>query len=126
MHEVAAILATLLLAGLVCFQLMLAAGRPLGEYAWGGAHRDLPRPLRIASVLATVVSIVAALIILEAANITDLVASPDLPRTAVWMLAAFFFIGVLMNAISRSTKERRMALLALALGALCVVVALGA
>ena len=41
-------------------------------------------------------------------------------------LAAFFFVGVLMNAISRSTKERRMALLALALGALSVVVALGA
>ena len=125
-HQVAAIIATLLLAGLVCFQLLLAAGLPLGEYAWGGAHRVLPRPLRIASVLATFVYILAALVILEAANITDLVATADVPRTAVWVLAAFFFVGVLMNAVSRSTKERRMAVLALALAALCLVVALGA
>jgi len=121
----AAILGALILVGLICFQLLLAAGRPLGNYAWGGAHRVLPRSLRVASVVATLIYVVAALIILEAAAVTDLVASTDLPRTAVWALAAFFGLGVVMNAISRSTKERRMALVALALSALCVAVALG-
>ncbi len=118
-------MACLILAGLSGFQLLLAAGRPLGHYAWGGAHQVLPRPLRIASVLATFVYLVAGLIILEAANITDLVASVDLARNAVWPLAGFFGIGVVMNAISRSTKERRMALVALPLSALSVIVALG-
>lgn len=69
--------------------------------------------------------LIAALVILEAANVTDLVASADLARNAVWALAGFFGIGVAMNAISRSMKERRMALVALPLSALSVIVALG-
>jgi hypothetical protein len=121
---VASVIAFLILAGLICFQLLLAAGVPLGHYAWGGAHQVLPRPLRIASVLATFIYLAAALIILEAADITDLVTSADLARNAVWALAGFFGIGVVMNAISRSEKERRMALVALSLSALCAIVAL--
>ena len=120
----ASVIAFLILAGLICFQLLLAAGLPLGHYAWGGAHQVLPRPLRIASVLATFIYLAAALIILEAADITDLVTSADLARNAVWALAGFFGIGVVMNAISRSEKERRMALVALSLSALCAIVAL--
>ena len=74
--------------------------------------------------MATFVYVLAAIIILEAANVTDLVAS-ELPRVAVWVLAGFFAIGVGMNAISRSQKERRMAFVALPLSALCAIVALG-
>ena len=117
-------MAALILAGLVCFQLLLAAGLPLGHYAWGGAHQILPRALRIGSVVSTFVYVFAALIILEAADVTDFVAS-ELPRAAVWVLAAFFAIGVVMNAISQSKKERRMAFVALSLSALCAIVALG-
>lgn len=110
MTQVAAILAALILAGLICFQLLLATGLPLGHYAWGGAHRVLPRSLRIASVLATFIY---------------LVASADLARNVVWALTGFFGIGIVMNAISRSVKERRMAFVALSLSGLCAVVALG-
>ena len=122
---VAAIAATVVLAGLVCFQLALAAGLPLGHYAWGGAHRVLPRPLRIGSVLATVVYGLSAMTILEAAGVIDLVASTELPRNAVWVLAGLFVIGTVMNAVSRSTKERRMSAVALVLAALSIIVALG-
>jgi hypothetical protein len=124
MSQVAAVLAALILAGLIGFQLLLAAGLPMGHYAWGGAHRVLPRSLRIASVVATFIYLALAMGILEAAGVIDLDAS-EVPRVAVWILAAFFGIGVLMNAISRSEKERRMAFVALALSALCAIVALG-
>jgi uncharacterized protein with ACT and thioredoxin-like domain len=123
MDQLAAIAAAVLLGGLVSFQLVLAAGAPLGEYAWGGAHRILPRGLRIGSVVATFIYVLAALIILEAVRLVDFVASVDLPRNAVWLLAGLFGVGTIMNAISRSRKERRMALVALALCGLCVVVA---
>jgi hypothetical protein len=124
MSPIAAVLAALILAGLVCFQLLLAAGVPLGHYAWGGAHRVLPRTLRTASAVATFIYVLAAMIILEAATVIDVVAS-EFPRVAVWVLAGFFAVGVLMNAISRSVPERRMALVAMALSALSTVVALG-
>jgi hypothetical protein len=115
--------AALLLAALVCFQLLLAAGLPFGQYAWGGAHRVLPRALRIGSVVAIGIYALAAVIILDAANVVDLIA-PDVTRGAVTVLAVFFGIGVVMNAVSRSEKERRMAFVALALSILCAVVAL--
>jgi hypothetical protein len=124
MSQVAAVLAALILAGLICFQLLLAAGLPLGHYAWGGAHQILPRSLRIGSVVAMFIYLAAAMGILEAASVIDLGVS-ELPRVAVWVLAAFFGIGVVMNAISRSEKERRMAFVAAALSALCAIVALG-
>jgi hypothetical protein len=108
----------------MCFRLLLAAGLPLGHYAWGGAHRILPRSLRIGSVVATFIYLAAAVGILAAAGVIDLGAS-TVPRVAIWVLAAFFGIGVLMNAISRSKKERLMAFVALALSALCAIVALG-
>ena len=123
--ELAAIAATVVLAGLVCFQLALAAGLPFGRYAWGGANEVLPRGLRIASALATIVYVLSAATILEAAGVTDLVASTELPRNVVWVLAGLFAIGTVMNAISRSTKERRMAAVALALAILSVIVARG-
>jgi cytochrome bd-type quinol oxidase subunit 2 len=124
MTQGAAVLAALILAGLIGFQLLLAVGLPMGHYAWGGAHRVLPRSLRIASVVATFIYLALAMGILEAAGVIDLDAS-EVPRVAVWILAAFFGIGVLMNAISRSEKERRMAFVAAALSALCAIVALG-
>ena len=121
---IAAVTAALLLAGLVCFQLLLAAGLPLGNYAWGGAHRVLPRPLRIGSVVATFIYSLCAVTILDAADVIDLI-SFDITHVAVTILAVFFGIGFVMNAISRSKKERRMAFVALALSILSTVVALG-
>jgi hypothetical protein len=97
----------------------------LGHLAWGGAHRILPRRLRFASLAATVVYVLAAAIVLEAANVTDFVPFAEPVRNAVWVLAGLFGVGVVMNAISRSKPERLMAVVALALSALCVVVALG-
>jgi hypothetical protein len=93
----------------------------MGHYAWGGAWRILPTPLRVASAVATVIYLFTGAIILDAAGVADLV--PFDSRFAVWVLAVFFALGVVMNAISRSTKERRMALVALALSVLCVIVA---
>jgi hypothetical protein len=59
MDQAAGIVATAVLVGLICFQLLLAAGLPLGEYAWGGAHRILPRSLRIGSLVATFIYLLA-------------------------------------------------------------------
>jgi hypothetical protein len=122
MSTLAAWAAVGVLAGLVAFQLLLVAGRPLGEYAWGGAHRILPRGMRIASAVATLIYAAAALAILEAAGVTDLLESTELPMTAVRVLAVFFGIGIVMNAVSRSRKERVMAPVALVLAILFGIV----
>ena len=39
--EIAAVIASVLLATLIIFQLLLAAGLPLGAYAWGGQYEGV-------------------------------------------------------------------------------------
>lgn len=125
MATAAALTAAAILLALAAFQARLAAGRPLGRFAWGGAHDVLPPPLRVASAASILVYALMALILLDAAEVTTILPG-DWVGTAVWILAAYFLIGVAMNAASRSADERRvMTPVALALCLLCVGVAVG-
>src|SRR3954452_9080085 len=47
----AAVVASVVLTGLAIFQVLLAAGRPLGRFAWGGRNEVLPARLRVGSVV---------------------------------------------------------------------------
>jgi hypothetical protein len=116
----AAVVASALLAGLAVFQLLLAAGRPLGRFAWGGQHEVLPPTLRIGSVV-SVVSYAAIVWLLWRA-----VAQPGDAGPWIWILTAYFGLGIVMNAASRSRPERLvMTPVVLVLAVSCLLIALG-
>ncbi|MBX3049568.1 MAG: hypothetical protein KIT46_10225 [Anaerolineales bacterium] len=118
METTFAYLAVLILAGLAVFQLLLVVGRPLGRFAWGGQHEVLPANLRAGSLISIGLYALFALVILAQVGLV----SPgfDLPGWAIWALAAYFTLGVLMNAISRSKPERNlMTPIALLLALVC-------
>ena len=122
MVELAAIMATLILAGLSVFQILLILGAPLGRFAWGGAHTVLPRRLRIASALSIILYVGFALAILSNAG---LILPGVVPTSLMWVLTGYFALGVVMNAISRSKPERAvMTPVALVLGLLFLNVTL--
>ena len=76
-ERVAALTAAAGLAGIVLFQLGLAAGAPFGRAAWGGTHPGvLPAQLRVASVVAALVWVAAALLVVRRAGL-GLPALPD-------------------------------------------------
>lgn len=117
-----ALTATAILLALAVFQAQLTAGRPLGRFAWGGAHEVLPRRLRIASAISIVVYVAIALVLLDAADVVDALPG-DWTGAAVGVLAGYFLLGVAMNAVSRSRDERRtMTPVALALCLLCAAI----
>jgi hypothetical protein len=120
----AAVLALVVLALLAMFQLALAFGAPLGRLAWGGQHRVLPSRLRVGSVVSVVLYAVFATVIADRAALIDVV--PDaVSGVGTWVLAAYFLLGVVMNAISRSIPERAtMTPVSAVLAAACVLVAL--
>lgn len=125
MFEIAAILACLILAGLTIFQVLLIAGFPLGRFAWGGAHTVLPNKLRIGSAVSIILYMIFAVLILERSGIISVINSNNVTGIAIWILAAYFLVGVFMNAISKSKPERMtMTPIALLLCILCVIVAL--
>jgi hypothetical protein len=120
----AAVLALVVLALLAMFQLALAFGAPLGRLAWGGQHRVLPSRLRVGSVVSVVLYAVFANGNRGPRCSIDVV--PDaVSGVGTWVLAAYFLLGVVMNAISRSIPERAtMTPVSAVLAAACVLVAL--
>jgi hypothetical protein len=107
------------------FQLALAAGAPLGRFAWGGAHERLPTGFRIGSLVSIVIYAMFAIIVLERAGMIALLPF-DIAGIGIWAITAYMGLGVVMNAISRSKPERMvMTPVALALFGTSLVVALG-
>ncbi len=115
----AAVVAVVLLAALAVFQVALAVGAPLGHLAWGGQYRVLPSRLRVGSAVSTALYAVFAVVIWAAAS-----RSSGVAEVGIWVLTAFFGIGVLMNAISRSRPERLlMTPVVLVLAVCCLAIA---
>lgn len=121
----AAIAVCALLLALGVFQLLLAAGAPIGQFAWGGEHRVLPLRLRIGSVVSTVLYAVFATVVLDRAHLVSVL--PDQVKSVgIWPVAVLFLLGAIPNLMSRSKPERYvMAPVAVLLSALCLMTALG-
>lgn len=105
MVEFAAFLGCAILACLAIFQIALIAGAPIGKYSWGGAHMILPPKLRIASASSIVLYALFAVILLCKAGVLSLLGG-RVVDIAIWIVTAYFFVGIFMNAISRSKPER--------------------
>lgn len=105
MSEIALGTALLVLAGLAVLQLLAVAGLPVGRVMWGGAHRVLPRRLRLGSAVSTLVYAAIAVVLLSRGRVL-----PGGESTVVvvltWAAAVFFTLSVPLNAVSRSAAER--------------------
>ena len=128
MTKKAAIGATGGFAGLAVFQLLLAAGAPFGEAAWGGATEgQLTTGLRVGSALSIVVYTVAAAVILRRAGFRVRGVSRPAARVGSWVLVVLLTLGALANFLSQSPWERLLlGPVTLVLAGLCLVVATSA
>jgi hypothetical protein len=119
-----ALVGAVLLGCLAVFQLLLVTGAPLGRFAWGGQHVVLPPRLRIGSGISIALYAVFALLMLQAAG-AFAVLPHGLAGVAIWVLTAYFALGVAMNAGSRSRPERLvMTPTVLVLAVVCLALAL--
>jgi len=122
--EIAALAACAVLSGLAIFQAALVSGAPLGRFAWGGQHKVLPTGLRVGSAVSIVLYGAFGYIALAKAGMVPLLANEAITSVVAWVLAGYFALGVLMNAISRSKPERAvMTPVALVLAAAYLVLA---
>lgn len=118
-----AVVLTALLGALACFQLALALGAPLGRFAWGGQHRVLPTGMRVGSVVAIATYAAIAVLALDRAGAVD-VLPERFSTVGMWVVLAYFVLGVAVNAASRSVPERLvMVPVTVVLSALSLVVA---
>ncbi|MER6171148.1 hypothetical protein [Streptosporangium sp. NPDC001681] len=121
-----AIAGLVLLAILAVSQIALAAGAPLGRFAWGGRHDVLPRNLRIGSVVAVLIYAVFALFLVSKAGLVSIIGEPLL-TIGMWVIVIYLVLNSVMNLLSRSKFERLvMTPVALVMGAVFLVVTLTA
>jgi hypothetical protein len=111
-------------AGLALFQLVLAAGAPLGRAAWGGAEAHLTTALRAGSALSVAFFVLAAAVVLRRAGYGVRWVPERLARAGAWALVVIMGISAFANLLSQSPWERfLLGPAALVLAALCAVVA---
>jgi hypothetical protein len=123
MANTAAIVASLILAGLGLFQAALAFDAALGRFAWGGRHERLPFGLRAASAMTIPIYALIAIVLLDRAGAVDMLPD-DAARIGAWVVVGYFALGIGMNAVSRSRHERMMMTpVALVLAVLAAIVA---
>lgn len=92
---------------IAAFQLALAAGAPLGRASWGGAYEGrLPRNLRLASGVAVIIWLLAALIVLDRAGLGPLELPDWVAYAGTWFFALLSAVGALVNFASSSPYER--------------------
>ncbi|HEX6258905.1 MAG TPA: hypothetical protein VFZ48_05495 [Candidatus Saccharimonadales bacterium] len=114
-----------ILIALSIFQALLITGRPLGSYAWGGQYEVLPQRLRIASVFSIVLYVVFGIFLASKAGLVSIIPHTSFLAVAMWVFTCYFVLGIFMNAISHSKKERAlMTPVALALAVIFLLVTL--
>jgi len=116
---------TIVLTLLAVFQLALIFGAPLGDFAWGGQHRVLPTRLRVGSAVSICIYALIDVIAWDRVGAIDVFPEP-FSEIAMWVIFAYFVLGILMNAISRSRRERyTMVPVSIVLAALSFAIAMG-
>ena len=90
------------------FQIALALGAPLGEYAYGGARvGKLPLGFRINSVVAVFVMLAISGHYLAQLGVFEPILDPAGNSVVNWVLVGFFVLSALANNATRSKKEQR-------------------
>jgi putative exporter of polyketide antibiotics len=106
--DVLAVLFGAVTAGVVAFQLALAAGAPWGAYAMGGAFPGrMPPPMRVAAVVQAALLAALAVVVLSAAGVVAPGLVRELPWLA-WVPVAVSAVAVVLNGSTRSAGERRL------------------
>lgn len=104
--DTAAWVLLVLLSLQVVFQTKLASGAPLGRIAYGGIHPGkLPKKYRVISGFAVLLYLFFISVVL--AYLFRLNTYSDgFIRSVCWLMAIFFGVGTVANAISPSRPER--------------------
>ena len=127
MKRIAALDYAVVSAGVIAFQLALAAGAPWGAYAMGGAFPgQFPPALRVGALVQAALLAALAGVVLARAGVA-LAGWARVSRWLVWVVVGFAALSLVLNLITPSAGERAIwAPVALVLLVSSVVVALEA
>lgn len=123
----AALIQVVISLGVFVFQVALIAGAPWGEYTMGGQNKGvLPSRLRSVAAISALIMLAQAGHYLAQAGVLPQLLGPSWNTVVNWVWFGFAALGLIMNSISRSKKERNTWVPVLLVSAICtLLVALG-
>ena len=125
--EISSVILIVTMGFVALFQLALALGAPMGEYAFGGQNPGkLPARYRVTSAISIFVYAAIAGHQLAQLGVLERLLPEGLNTAANWVVFGLNVLSLIMNSISRSTKERKLwAPVALLMSVTSLIVALG-
>jgi hypothetical protein len=119
---VAALVQVVIALGVFVFQIALVAGAPWGEYTMGGRNMGrLPRSLRVGAAVSAVIMLAQAGHYLAQAGVLPPLLDSSWNSVVNWVWFGFTVAGVIVNAVSRSKKERNTWVPVLLVSAVCTL-----
>lgn len=111
-----------LTAVVVAFQLALASGAPWGELTMGGAYPGrLPPRMRAAAVGSALLLAMLGAVVAARSGLALALWQPA-ARWWIWLVVAYTFVGVALNAATPSARERAIWLPVTIVLAVCALV----
>lgn len=103
---IAAYIFCFLISVVIIFQLGLALGAPWGEMAMGGKFPGrLPVQMRIAAIVQIFVLMLVEFVVFTRAGLGSK-EYIEFSESAIWPVVVFCVVGVILNVITPSKKER--------------------
>ena len=119
---IAALIQAVIALGVAIFQIALVAGAPLGEYTIGGQHPGkLPGQFRVTAAVSAIIMVAQSGHYLAQAGILNPALSPGQNAIVNWFWFGFAVLGLIVNSISRSKKERNTWVPVLLVSAICTL-----
>ncbi|WNQ14110.1 hypothetical protein MJA45_14150 [Paenibacillus aurantius] len=84
----------------------LALGFPLGEFAMGGKHKIMPRPMRAACAVSVLIQLLAIFFILQAGHVINVGFLNQAAKWVCYFFAVYLILNTVMNGMSPSRKEK--------------------
>ncbi len=101
-----AILAAALFACIALMTLLVAFGVPLGEFTMGGQHKVLPLKYKVMAGVSFLVQTFAIVAVLQAGGHMPLWLPTGAIKGICIFFAAYLSLNTVMNALSKSKKEK--------------------
>ena len=119
---IAALIQAVIALGVAIFQIALVAGAPLGEYTMGGQHPGkLPGQFRVTAAVSAIIMVAQSGHFLAQAGILNPALSPGQNAIVNWFWFGFAVLGLIVNSISKSKKERNTGVPVLLVSAICTL-----
>lgn len=103
---ITAFIGSFLLLCVMILYILLVFGFPFGELAMGGKYKVLPIQYRIACAISIIPLLIAIVVLMQTGGIFSTGLPQNIVRGIAYFFAIYFCVNTLMNAFSKSKKER--------------------